>query len=106
GVHARVGGDGSPVWGNLVSRREGVHAELFSQGHTRAVVALAEDPITAAVLATACPDYDEVPARVGSDGGKRLVPHRVCVDLELAALRHAPAVVALAEAAPFAAVLA
>src|SRR5262249_2940739 len=53
--------------GALIVGGIGVDQELLAQGLARAGIALAEDPIIAAVLVVALPDHDEVPVRLAAD---------------------------------------
>jgi hypothetical protein len=87
----------------LVGRRR-VDPELAALGHATAVVALAVNAVAAAVLA-AFPDDDEVAAGVHGNHRQILIAGGVGADMELTALHHAAAVVALGVDAFVAAIL-
>src|SRR5262249_5451360 len=89
----------------LVTGRIRIDAELAPLGHAGAVEALREDVLAKADLIPALPDDHEVSAHVHRDAGIALVPGRICIDLELAALFRARRVVALPEHAPLETVL-
>src|SRR5437870_13782378 len=71
----------------LAARRNGVDAELRTEGSARAGIALTEDAKTGAVLAVAVPNHYEVARGVRRNRWKALNVGRVGVHAELGAQR-------------------